>query len=285
MAGLGRESYRPVPTDNNLALDPGALKEMVEADLARGHQPCAVVATVGTTSTTARDPVEETARVTGPHRLWLHVDAALAGAAALLPEKRHLFTGLERADSYAFNPHQWLFTTLGCSLFFTSEPQSLIRTFQGGPEPFKAGLGPAGSASTWGVSPARRFGALKLWFVIRSFGLEGLQEKLRDHLAWARELAGWVEAAEDFDLLAPVPLQTVCFRFQPKGLTRPDQVDRLNERLMELLNTSGRIYLALARIRNRTAIRFSIGTARSTFEDVRRGWEFIKETARGLSGG
>ena len=284
-AGLGRESFRPVPVDRNSALDPRAFKEMVGADLSLGHQPCAVVATVGTPSTTARDPVEEVGRIAREHGLWLHVDAALAGAAAILPEKRNLFSGLELADSYVFNPHEWLFTTLDCSLFYTAEPGCLERTFRGGPEPLGNNAPRSAPTGGWGISPAGRLRALKLWFVIRSFGLEGLQEKLREHLAWARELAGWVEAAEDFDLLAPVPLQTVCFRFLPKGLTRPDQIDQLNERLMELLNTSGRIYLSLTRIGNRNALRFSIGTLRSTFEDVKRGWEFIRETARGLSGG
>jgi len=283
IAGFGAENVVTVATDPvTFALDPADLGRRIAADRSAGLTPCAVVATIGTTSSTAVDPVAAVAALTEREGLWLHVDGALAGSVALLPEKRALFAGLERAHSFVFNPHKWLFTNFDCSAFFCREPDLLVRTFAIDPEYLKT---PHDQRVTnfrdWGVPLGRRFRALKLWFVLRSYGVEGLRAKLREHLALAQELAAQVDAHPDFERLAPVPLQTVCFRWRPAGEPlAEDALEAANRAVLEDVNRSGRAFLSHTRLAGRYCLRFSIGQTETRREDVQEGWRAIQEAAQ-----
>jgi len=285
IAGLGREAFRPVAVDDKWALDPAALRKAIEADLEAGLEPLAVVATLGTTSSTAIDPIRTIGRIAREFGLWLHVDGALGGSAGFLPEMRPLLDGLELADSYVFNAHKWLFTNFDCSLYFVARPGDLIQTFEIMPEYLKTAQDRvATNYRDWGIPLGRRFRALKLWFVIRSYGLEGLRARLRDHLDWTRQLAEWLAAADDFQVLAPAPLQTVCFRYHPKGLDDEAALNELNNRLLKALNQTGRLFLSQTKLGDRVTLRVSIGQTNTSLEHVRAAWKTIQETARGLEG-
>jgi aromatic-L-amino-acid decarboxylase len=284
LAGLGSDHLVKVPVDGSFAMDPDALEGLIAADLARGFSPCAILATVGTTSSTAVDPVPELAAVARRHGLWLHVDAALAGSAAILPEKRHLLEGCGEADSLVFNPHKWLFTNFDCSAFFVRRPEVLTAAMSILPEYLKTDQDRrVTNYRDWGIQLGRRFRALKLWFVIRHFGVEGLQAKLRDHIAWAGEFAGWVDASPDFERLAPVPVNTVCFRLNSGkgGSVTPseEELDRRNKALMDAVNATGRIYLTHTRLGGRFCLRLCVGQTQTRREDVSLAWSLLKETA------
>lgn len=287
MAGIGAENLVAVPVDDRYAMVPGELDRAIRADLSLGYTPCAVVATVGTTSSTAIDPVGEIAAVAGAHGLWLHVDAALAGNAAILPEKRYLIDGIEGADSLVFNPHKWLFTNFDCSAFFCRRPEVLTTAMSMSPEYLKTGADrQVTNYRDWGIQLGRRFRALKLWFVIRSYGVKGLQDLLRLHLTWAQEFAGWVDGSEAFERLAPVPVNTVCFRYNP-GKGRPaasDEaaVEAMNRNLMGVLNREGEVFITHTKLSGRFCLRVSIGQTRTRREDITAAWEAIRRAARGL---
>ena len=280
IAGFGRENFRPIGVDKNYALDPAALEQAIQADLAAGRKPCAVSATVGTTSSTSVDPLTAIGEICRRYGLWFHVDAALGGSAGLLPEKRSLFEGLELADSYVFNAHKWLFTNFDCSLYFVADPGDLIQTFEIMPEYLKTAQdNQVTNFRDWSISLGRRFRALKLWFVFRNYGLEGLRAKLRDHLDWTGQLVGWIEEDPDYELMAPAPFQTVCFRRCPRGVDDEAELDRLNAELFKNINADGRIYLSQTKLGGRVTIRFSIGQTNTRLEDVQKGWEIVKEVA------
>jgi len=312
IAGFGAENVVRVAVDAAYAMDPADLERRIAADRAAGRRPCAVVATVGTTSSTALDPLAAIAAVAERHDLWLHVDAALAGSAALLPEKRDLLAGAERAHSLVFNPHKWLFTNFDCSAFFCREPDTLVRTFAIDPEYLKTDRDrQVTNFRDWGVPLGRRFRALKLWFVLRSYGVEGLRARLREHLALAQELAARVDAHPDFERLAPVPLQTVCFRWRPRAarpalpepalpepalpepaLPEPGSgepalsepaLDALNKRLLDAVNATGRAFLSHTRLGGRFTLRFSIGQTQTRRADVEEGWDVVLAAARALT--
>jgi aromatic-L-amino-acid decarboxylase len=283
VAGLGRENLRKIPAGDDFALRPEILAEAVAADLDRGITPTCVIATLGTTGTGGFDRLGPLGEICRAHGIWLHVDAAWAGSALILPEQRWMIEGIEAADSFVFNPHKWLFTNFDCSAYFVRDPEALTRTLA---------INPAYLASRegsrvidyrdWSVPLGRRFRALKLWFVIRSYGVEELRRKLASHIAWAQELAGQVAADPAFDLVSPASLALFNFRHHPPGLDDEAELDRLNERLLEALNDSGRLYLTQNRVKGRYAIRFSVGQTNTTRDHVRRAWEKIKETAAGL---
>ena len=280
IAGLGRDNLRLIPGDDNLGLDPKALAEAIEADRLAGRKPAIVVATVGSTNTTALDPLRPIGEIARREGLFFHVDAALAGTAALLPEKRSLFDGLELADSYVFNPHKWLFTNIDCSLQYISDPDEWVRVFAILPEYLKTDQdGAATNFRDWGVGLGRRFRGLKLWFVLREMGLRGIRNKLRAHLTWAQELAAWVEAEPGFELTGPVPLQTVCFTWRPAGVDDQAEINRMNEELVRRINADGRIYLTYSRVNDRGIVRVSIGQTTQVRDDVVRAWEVIREIA------
>lgn len=274
IAGIGREHLRQIEVDQAYALRPDALERAVQADLAAGHVPFFVSATVGTTSSTAIDPVRAIGEVCRRHHLWLHVDAAHAGSAAVCPEFRWLHDGLERADSYCFNPHKWLLTNFDCDCFYVADRAALIRTLTILPEYLRNQATESGAVfdyRDWGIPLGRRFRALKLWFVIRAYGVEGLRRHIRNGVALAREFAEWVRADQRFELCAPVPLNLVCFRLKAG--------DRATERLRDALNASGRMYLTHTRLGGNTVLRMAIGGALTERRHVERAWELIREAA------
>jgi aromatic-L-amino-acid/L-tryptophan decarboxylase len=252
----------------------------VLADQAAGLAPACVIATVGSTSSTAIDPLPAIAEICRRHRIWLHVDAAYAGTAAIVPELRQLFDGVEHADSFVFNPHKWMPVNFDCSAYFVRDPEALLRAFRVTPEYLRTEQDPqVVNYRDWGIQLGRRFRALKLWFVIRSYGVDGLRALVRKHAAQARELAGWIEETPGFELMAPVPFGLVCFRYHPSGLSN-DQVDDVNRRLLTRVNASHRVHLTHTQLGSRFAIRLVIGQRETEREHVVEAWELIKNAAR-----
>ena len=281
IAGFGAGNLVMVSVDKNYGMDPQDLERRIQEDREKGFHPCCVTATVGTTSSTALDPLRPIGEIAQRHGLWLHVDAALAGSAAILPEKSWILDGIELADSFVFNPHKWLFTNFDCSAFFCRDPEILTATFSILPEYLKTDLDrQVTNFRDWGIQLGRRFRALKLWFVLRYYGVEGLQERLRGHLALAQEFKEWVEGSQDFELLAPVPLNTICFRFRPRkrsGQELPsEELERLNKALLDEVNRSGRIYMTQTRLGENFCLRLSIGQTETRREHVVQAWESIQ---------
>ena len=274
VAGIGAENLRPVPVDDAHAMRADVLGEMIEADLAEGRLPFFVSATVGTTSSHAIDPLAAIGCLTRRHGIWLHVDGAHAGTAAICPEFRHLNEGLESADSYCFNPHKWMFTNFDCDCFWTRDRAALVGALSILPEYLRNAATESGKVidyRDWQIPLGRRFRALKLWFVIRHYGIEGLRHHVRAHVAAAQDLAAHVQADTDFELAAPAPLNLVCFRHTGG--------DDLNKRLMERLNASGRLFLTHTVLDDRYTLRLSVGGTLTTRDHVLRAWESIRETA------
>jgi aromatic-L-amino-acid decarboxylase len=254
---------------------PDRLREAIAADIAAGRQPCFVCATVGTTSTTAIDPVAQIGPICREHGLWLHVDAALAGTAALCPEFRFIHEGIEWADSYCFNPHKWMFTNFDCDCFFVRDRGALIRALSILPEYLKNKATESGAVidyRDWQVPLGRRFRALKLWFVIRSFGIAGLRQKIREHVALAEELASWVDADPRFERMAPVPLNLVCFLHRSG--------DAVTQQILDKVNRSGRMYLSHTRLREQLTLRMCIGQTNTQRRHVENAWRLICEAAK-----
>lgn len=278
IAGFGSRNLVKVPVDSNYAMDTEKLRKEIESDLAKGYRPCCVCATVGTTSSTAVDPLREIGKISDKYGLWLHVDAALAGSAAILPEKRPMLAGVELVDSFVFNPHKWLFTNFDCSAFFCRHPDILTAVFSIHPEYLKTGRDrEVKNFRDWGIQLGRRFRALKLWFVIRYYGVDGLREKLRSHIAMAQEFKSWIEKSDDFELMAPVQLNTVCFRFNPSGRgMKRDELDRVNRGLMEEVNASGIVYITHTNLGANLCLRLSIGQFATELEHVEQAWAAIR---------
>ena len=282
IAGLGRENLRLIACDDAFAMRPDALAEAIRADRAAGRLPAGVVATLGTTGIGASDPLRPIGELCRTHGLYLHVDAAWAGSALLLPEQRGLIEGIEHADSFVFNPHKWLLTNFDCSAHFVRDPKALTRTLSILPAYLQSReTGQVIDYRDWGVPLGRRFRALKLWFVIRSYGVEKLQALLRDHIAWTAELAGQIAAAPDFELTSPANLALLSFRYHPAGVDDDATLDALNERLLNTLNDGGLVYLTQTRVRGRYVIRIAIGQTSTTRAHVQRAWQVIQDTARG----
>jgi aromatic-L-amino-acid decarboxylase len=283
LAGYGLEQLRRVPVDRSYALLPDALDRMIAADREAGFVPACVVATIGTTSSTAVDPLPRIAEVCRRHGVWLHVDAAYAGTAAIVPELRHLFDGIEQADSFVFNPHKWMLVNFDCSAYFVRDPDALLRTFQVTPEYLRTAEDrEVVNFRDWGIQLGRRFRALKLWFVIRSYGLEGLRAVVRKHVALAHELARRIEETPGFELMAPVPFGLVCFRHTPPGVS-DREVDQANRELLRRLNSTRRVHLTHTELAGRYVIRMVIGQRQTEREHVEEAWRLIQESARALS--
>jgi len=263
--GIGRDGLRRIPVDERFRMDPVALRHAILEDIAAGIRPFAVVATTGTTSTTSVDPVPAIAALCEQHGLWLHVDAAYGGAAAVAPELRWVLDGAERADSIVVNPHKWLFTPIDCSVLWTRRPDVLRDAFSIVPEYLTTADGSERDAPNlmdYGTSLGRRMRALKLWMVIRHFGTEGIAQRIREHCEYASMLARWVDAERDFELLAPAPLSVVCLRAHPPGLDDPGTLDMLNQRIVERINNGGRFFLSHTKLRGEYAIRVAFGNLR-----------------------
>ncbi|MFQ5350032.1 MAG: pyridoxal phosphate-dependent decarboxylase family protein, partial [Thermoanaerobaculia bacterium] len=278
--GFGLEQVRRVPSDERFRMSAAALAASIAEDRAAGRRPVAVVATVGTTSTTSVDPVAEIAAICAREELWLHVDAAYAGSAAICPELRHLFAGWEAADSIVINPHKWLFTPFDCSVLFVRDVEQLVSTFSLVPDYLQSAEQGATNLMDLGIQLGRRFRALKLWMVIRAFGVDGLAERIREHCRLARELARWIEAEPGFELAAPVPFSAVCFRAIPPG--GAEEQDRFNERLLDEVNAAGPVFLSHTRLAGRYVLKAAIGNIRTTGEHVRRAWELVLATAAAM---
>jgi aromatic-L-amino-acid decarboxylase len=279
--GLGHDQVRRVASDAAFRLDPSALAAAIAADRAAGRRPLAVVATVGSTSTTSVDPLPEIADLCAEHGLWLHVDAAYAGAAAVCPELRAQMPGLERADSIGINPHKWLFTPVDCSVLLVRDMANLRAAFSLVPEYLRTDDSGATNLMDLGFQLGRRFRALKLWLVIRAFGVEGLQERLREHCAMARELAARIEADPDFELAAPVPFSVVCFRARLAGGGAAQ--DSFNERLLAAVNAAGPFFLSHTVLRGRYTLRVAIGNLRTTRRHLDELWRLLRERAAELA--
>jgi len=284
--GIGQENLRKIPTDEVFRMRVDALRQAVEEDRAAGRLPLAVVATVGTTSSTSIDPVPEIAEVCAEHGLWLHVDAAYGGVAAIVPGHEQVLAGCERADSLVVNPHKWLFTPMDCSAFFVRDPALLKAAFSLVPEYLTSrSVGDeVVNLMDWGVQLGRRFRALKLWLVLSRFGRQGLARRLAYHIQLARELADRIDAQPGVERLAPVNFATVCFRFQPEGWTDEDgdleaRLERLNAAVMEKANAGGEVFLSHTKLKGRYTLRLSIGHIRTTREDVTAVWELLTRLA------
>ena len=277
LAGFGRTNVRLVPYDERYALGAEALDSMIVEDVANGGRPCAVVATTGTTTTTAADPVEKIAAIAARHGLWLHVDAAMAGSAMILPECRWMWQGIERADSVVVNPHKWLGAAFDCSVYYVRDPQHLVRVMSTNPSYLQtAADGRVKNYRDWGIPLGRRFRALKLWFLIREQGVSGLQARLRRDLANAQWLATEVTAAPDWRLLAPVTLQTLCVRHEPANLHR-DALDRHTLSWVDRINRSGQAYLTPALLDERWMVRVSIGAELTERAHVDALWTLMQQ--------
>ena len=274
IAGLGRSNLRLIEVDANFAMRPEALSQQIEADQRAGLVPCFVCATVGTTSSNAIDPVAEIARICRQHNVWLHVDAAMSGTAALCPEFRHIHDGVELADSYNFNPHKWMFTNFDCSCFWIADRKALIQTLSILPEYLRNQASESGAVidyRDWHIQLGRRFRALKLWFVIRHYGVEGLQHHIRRHVELAQRFADGVRKDDRFELAAPVPLNLVCFRH--KG------GDAANQTIMERLNRSGDLFLTHTKLNGKLTLRLCVGQTNTEERHVARAWQRIREEA------
>jgi len=276
--GLGQRALRKIPTDSDFRMNARALAAAIEQDKREGYLPFCVVATVGTTSTSSIDPVPEIVSICEEHKMWLHVDAAYAGSAAIVPEFRSILAGCERADSLVTNPHKWLFTPFDLSVLYCRHMDLLKRAFSLVPEYLRTPeQEKVRSGSDYGIQLGRRFRALKLWMVIRYFGHEGLAARIREHCRLADLFASWVEESKVWELLAPHPLALVCFRACPKGV---EDLDALNERVMHGVNSSGRALLSHTRLNNKLTLRLSIGNIRTTEKHVREVWELLNEQLR-----
>jgi aromatic-L-amino-acid decarboxylase len=282
LAGYGRDNIRVIPTDDRYAMRADALAQAVRDDLAAGRRPCAVVATSGTTTTTAFDPLETIADVASEHGLWMHVDAAMAGSAMILPECRALCSGVERADSLVMNPHKWLGAAFDCSLYYVRDPEHLVRVMSTNPSYLQSGVDDrVKNLRDWGIPLGRRFRALKLWCLIREQGVAGLQRRLRRDLENARWLEAQVRAAPEWRVLAPVALQTLCVRHEPPALTG-EALDRHTLAWAERVNASGEAYVTPAMLDGRWMVRLSVGSLTTQREHVAALWELIRmEATRG----
>ena len=281
LAGFQPEHLRVVPVNGAFAMDPSALEGLVAADIAARLVPACVVATVGTTSSTAIDPLPEIGAVCQRHGAWLHVDAAYAGAAAILPERRALFNGVELADSFVFNPHKWLLTNFDCSAYFVRDVPALLRTFSAAPAYLRTAHDPeVVNFRDWGIQLGRRFRALKLWFVIRSYGVEGLQAMLRRHIALAAEFRSWVEGAPGFVVPAPSPFGLVCLRHEPPALAGDGAaLDAWNRDLLAEINAAGEVFFTHTQLDGRYTLRMAIGQWQTERRHVERAWALIQHAA------
>lgn len=278
IAGIGKNNVIKIPTDDLLAMRPDALKKQILEDIKNGFQPLCIVAAVGTTGTLAMDPVDEIAKIASEHKIWLHVDAAYAGSALLLPEYHHLIKGIEQADSFVFNPHKWLFVNFDCSVYFVKDKDALVNTFAILPEYLKTkNDGQVANHCDWGIPLGRRFRSLKLWFVMRSFGLEGLQKKLRYHIELAEKLEHQINQNPDFELVIPRAMNLVCFRYLPKDIKDNDIINQANEDLLHRLNATGKIYLTHTKINGIYTLRLSIGQTNVEQRHLDETWALIQK--------
>jgi aromatic-L-amino-acid decarboxylase len=279
IAGFGSDNIRKIDVDENYAMIPEELKKAVKLDLMSGLTPLCIVATIGTTGSTAVDPIKEIADICSHYSIWFHVDAAYAGTALLLPEMRWMSNGIESADSFVFNPHKWMFTNFDCSAYYVKDEKALIQTFEILPEYLKITDKQAvKDYRNWGIQLGRRFRALKLWFVIRTYGVDGLKEMISNHIKIAQNLAEKIDKSNDFELMAPVPLNLICFRYHPKEIEDNSKLNELNKIILEKLNKTGQLFLSHTELKGNYVIRLHTGQTFVTKEDVDQAWTIINQT-------
>lgn len=276
--GIGQEGVRKIETDSEFRMDPRSLARAIEEDRSNGWRPFCVVATVGTTSTTSIDPVPQIAEICQREGLWLHVDAAYGGSAAVVPEMKWILDGCEHADSLVMNPHKWMFVPVDLSVLFCKRMDVLRQAFSLVPEYLRTGdADEVQNFMDYGPQLGRRFRAIKLWFVMRYFGVEGLAARIREHIAMAGEFAEWVDLSPDFERLAPVPFSVVCFRAHPQRVSNEADLDTLNERLMNQVNRRGKVYLSHTKLKGVFTLRLAIGNIRTTREYVKLAWDELND--------
>lgn len=282
ICGIGRKNLIKIPVRKDFSMDPEKLREAVITDREKGYHPCCVVATIGTTGTTAVDPIKTIGEICSEYGIWLHVDGAMAGSALILPEFQWMLEGREFIDSFVFNPHKWLFTNFDCSAYFVRDAVSLIKTFEILPEYLRTRTrGKVNDYRDWGVPLGRRFRALKLWSVIRSYGIEQLRNKLRYHIQIAARLSVMIAGESDFEILAPVTICVVCFRYKPEGYDEK-LINSFNEKLNHQLNDSGKLYLSHTVLDGKYTLRMVTAQTNVTLDHIEKAWVSIKETARSL---
>jgi aromatic-L-amino-acid decarboxylase len=273
--GIGLDGIRKIPTDENYAMISENLSLAINEDRSKGFIPFCVVATIGTTSSTAVDPVDEIADICLKEKIWLHVDGAYAGVTAMLPEMKKYFVGMEKADSIVINPHKWLFVPFDFSVFYTNKPDILKGAFSLVPEYLKTSETDAINYMDYGIQLGRRFRSLKFWFVLRYFGIDGLKERLREHLRLAQLFAGWIDRSENFERLAPTYFSNICFRAKLKNVFDEKELNELNERLLNAVNETGKVFLVHTKLNGKFTIRLVISGLRMEERHVKLAWEII----------
>ncbi len=278
IAGIGSENLRKIPVDDKFAMIPSALEEAIKTDLEKNYLPLCIISAFGTTSSTAIDPINAIDNVAKKYNVWHHIDAAYAGTALICPEYRSLAQGMEKADSFVFNPHKWMFTNFDCTAYFVRDKNALINTFSMTPEYLRTEQdNMVNNYRDWGIPLGRRFRALKLWFVIKNFGVNGIREKLRHHMELANWLTNEIKNADSFELMAPVPFNLVCFRYLPAQNTNKT-ADEFNQVLMERLNDTGKLFLTHTKLNDKFTLRMVIGNTDVSLKHVKEAWELINNT-------
>jgi aromatic-L-amino-acid decarboxylase len=279
--GIGLEGIRKIPVNDKFEMIPQKLEDAIREDKLNGWLPFIVIATVGTTSTTSIDPVEAIAELAEKYKLWLHIDSAYAGVTAMIPEMKWITRGWDRADSLVINPHKWMFTPMDLSVYFTRKPDILKRAFSLSAEYLKTNQdSEVENLMDYGIQLGRRFRSLKLWFIIRYFGVNGLSERIKNHINLAKELESWIKNESDFELMAPVPFSTVCFRYHPANKDE-NELNEINENLLEKINASGKIFLSHTKLSGKFTIRLTIGSIRHERRHIEEAWDLIKSIGHG----
>ena len=277
IAGFGRKNLVKIDVDENQSLIPEALEADIKTDIKKGLTPLFVVVAIGTTGTAAIDPLKPVSLICRRMNIWLHVDAAYAGTAMLLPEFRHLLNGIEDADSYVFNPHKWMFTNFDCSAYFVKDKNALINTFEILPEYLKTKSdSQVNNYRDWGIQLGRRFRALKLWFVIRSMGVDNMRKTIHNHILWANWIAEQIRKSKNFELIEPQNFSLVCFRLKPIDFIDNETLNILNQKFLFHLNATGKIYLSHTKVSNSYVLRLLAGQTYLQFEHVKKAWELIQ---------
>lgn len=284
IAGFGVENLVKIDVDSAFAMKPAELEKAISQDIADGFVPLCVIATLGTTSTTAIDPLDVIGKICIKYNLWIHVDAAFAGSALVLDEMKWMIKGIERVDSFVFNPHKWMLTNFDCSAYFVKDERALVKTFEIMPEYLKTNeKETVKNYRDWGIPLGRRFRALKLWFVIRSYGVEGIQSIIRYHIELAADLEKQIKEHPQFELLAPRSLNLLCFRFVSNKEFNPEDINQLNQNILESLNAGGKLYLTHTKLHGKYVLRMQIGQTNVHKRDVDSAWELIQQTAKELN--
>lgn len=282
MAGFGRKNLVKIEVDENYAMKPNALQVAIEKDLKSGFRPAFIVGALGTTGSTAIDPIDKIGEIAQKFGIWYHIDAAYAGSALIIDEFREQFKSLELADSFVFNPHKWMFTNFDCTAYYVKNSEHLINTFSLTPEYLRTPEeNEVNNYKDWGIQLGRRFRALKLWFVIRTMGVDGIKEKIADHIKMGQWFAQQITAHSDFELLAPVPLNTVCFRYHPEAWTE-NELNVINERIMNELNESGQLFITHTKLSGKFALRMVPAQTEVKMHHIEKAWDLIRAKATEL---